>query len=210
MKISDLRREYGRDGISIKTTEANPISQFEKWFNVVLEYIKLDPTSMVLSTADGDGQPSSRIVLLKEYDKKGFVFYTNYRSRKGMAMMENTKVCLLFFWPKLERQVKIEGYVEKVSREESQVYFKSRPYDSQIGAWTSYQSSRIESRDELMKRFEELKKTYPKDVPLPEFWGGFRVIPRTFEFWQGRPGRLHDRICYDYTEEGWVKYRLSP
>ncbi len=196
-------------------TESNlihdPVEQFKRWYDEVKK-LNIDMyDAMALATADESGAPSARMVLLKGFDHDGFVFYTNYNSVKAQEMAKNTSVCLLFYWKEVERQVRIWGSVEKISREESEAYFKTRPYDSQLGAWASEQSAIIPDRDYLVKRFEEKKKEYPEGkVPLPEFWGGYRVIPEVFEFWQGRPSRLHDRIKYTRKDDGWKVVRLAP
>ena len=165
---------------------------------------------MTLSTVNKDNQPNARIVLLKEVTEDGFVFYTNYESRKGFEINQNPKVCLQFFWSQFERQVKVEGVAETVSREESEEYFKSRPLESQFGAWASRQSKPIANRAELEEAFKEAKEKYGENIPLPPFWGGYLVKPTAIEFWQGRPGRLHDRIEYTLKDGVWVKERLSP
>jgi pyridoxamine 5'-phosphate oxidase len=165
---------------------------------------------MLLATVDTDCRPSSRIVLLKGVDTRGFVFFTNYESRKGADLDQNPSVSLTFFWPQLQRQVHIAGNAQKISTKESETYFKTRPYDSQIGAWASEQSSVIGSRAALESRFEEMREKFSDDVPLPPFWGGYRVTPDKFEFWQGRASRLHDRILYRLADGGWLIERLSP
>ncbi len=196
-------------------TESNliqdPVVQFKHWYGEAKNLNIEMYDAMALATADESGVPSARMVLLKGFDHDGFVFYTNYNSVKAQEMAKNTSVCLLFYWKEVERQVRIWGSVEKISREESEAYFKTRPYDSQLGAWASEQSAIIPDRDYLVKRFEEKKKEYPEGkVPLPEFWGGYRVIPEVFEFWQGRPSRLHDRIKYTRKDDGWKVVRLAP
>jgi pyridoxamine 5'-phosphate oxidase len=171
----------------------------------------IDATAMLLSTADAGGQPTSRVVLLKAFDEDGFVFYTNYESKKAADIAENPRVSLHFFWPDLERQLIITGTAEKISREESEEYFKSRPEDSKLGAWASKQSSVINDRRALEAQFAEAEERFRgREIPCPEFWGGYRVTPNNFEFWQGRASRLHDRICYERDGEGWNIVRLSP
>jgi pyridoxamine 5'-phosphate oxidase len=171
----------------------------------------IDANAMTLSTVDADCRPSSRVVLLRGFDTSGFTFFTNYESKKGHDLAANPNAVLHFFWPELERQVNIRGSAAKISHEESEAYFKSRPVESRIGAWASNQSSVLESRDELEKRVEELRAKFGgDDIPLPPFWGGFRVTPDRFEFWQGRSSRLHDRICYELKENNWEISRLSP
>ena len=209
-KLSALRREYSLKQLSRRSVEKNPFDQFSFWMNEALTSEILDATAMTVATVDAECRPSARVVLLKGYGPYGFVFYTNYESQKARDLAANPNAVLHFFWPELERQIIINGRVEKTSLEESENYFKSRPVDSQIGAWASNQSSKLPSRDSLEERFEEMKKKYGDNVPLPPFWGGFRLIPDRFEFWQGRASRLHDRICYDLLDENWTISRLSP
>lgn len=211
-EVEALRREYTRDGISEDSVEKHPVEQFAIWFEDALETGLTDANAMTLSTATADGRPSSRIVLLKGFDSLGFRFYTNYSSRKGRELELNPHAALCFYWPTLERQVRIEGKVEKLSREESASYFKSRPRDSKIGAWASEQSSVIGGRDELEKKFKALQERFEgREVPLPEVWGGYLLRPIAIEFWQGRTGRLHDRILYSRRgDDGWDISRLSP
>jgi len=178
--------------------------------NDALKSDVIDPNAMTVSTVGSDGRPSSRVVLLKLFDERGFVFFTNYESKKGSDLTTNPYAVMHFFWPQLDRQVAIYGSVEKTDRAESEKYFKSRPTDSQLGAWASAQSRVIESREELEERFAELREKFGNDVPLPPFWGGFRLSPDKFEFWQGRQNRLHDRICYTLTGSSWGITRLSP
>jgi pyridoxamine 5'-phosphate oxidase len=193
---------------------ADPVEEFARWFDLAKERIRLDPNAMTLATVDGEGRPAARTVLLKYFDRSGFVFFTNYGSRKAQHLEQNQNVALLFWWPELERQVEIDGTAERVSKAESAKYFFSRPRGSQLGAWVSQQSSVITSRKLLEMKLEELKHKFrDREVPLPSFWGGFRVVPRSIEFWQGRPSRLHDRICYvrdDAVDGGWRVERLSP
>jgi len=189
----------------------NPFIQFTKWYESILSSNLNDPTAMMLSTADVNGNPSARIVLLKEIDDRGFVFYTNYESRKGKDLKENPKAALTFFWDELRRQIRIEGRIEKISKEISKKYFSSRPRESQIGAWISEQSSVIPNRKFLENKFDELEEKFSnEEIPLPDFWGGYRVIPNYFEFWQGRENRLHDRICYKKENDEWKLFRLAP
>ena len=195
------------------TVDPNPIRQFEKWYQDLNahEVSEQDAISMTLATAARDGSPSARIVLMKSFDDRGFVFYTNYGSRKGIELAENARTCLLFYWSPVSRQVRIEGSVEKVSDEESEQYFHSRPLGSKIGAWASKQSEVFESRAELEKRFEEFSWKFGDNVPRPTHWGGYRLKPTTIEFWQGRDNRLHDRLRYQLQEDGqWVIERLGP
>jgi pyridoxamine 5'-phosphate oxidase len=193
--------------------DSNPIRQFQKWYDEVLAagVSEQDAISMTLATATKDGRPSARIVLLKSFDVGGFVFYTNYQSRKGRELAENPRACLLFYWPKVWRQVRIEGTVDKVSEAESDKYFRTRPLGSKLGAWASNQSEVVDSRGTLEGRFAEIEKRFGKDVPRPPHWGGYRLKPNEIEFWQGRENRLHDRLRYRLQEDGsWVIERLGP
>jgi len=193
--------------------DANPIRQFQVWIEDVRAdgVSEQDVITMTLATAAGDGNPDARIVLLKGFDERGFVFYTNYQSRKASELRENPRACLLCYWSKLWRQVRIEGTVEKVSNEESDEYFQSRPLGSKLGAWASDQSEEIESREILETRFAELEKQFGDNVPRPPHWGGYRVRPHTIEFWQGQENRLHDRLRYKLQENGaWLIERLAP
>ncbi len=208
---ANLRVEYRMAALSINEVAKDPFIQFGRWFTDAQNAEIVEPNAMVLVTVDGDGQPSSRTVLLKALDPRGFTFFTNYESRKARDLASNPRAALTFFWKELERQVHIRGVVEKVTREESAAYFATRPYGSQIGAHASMQSSEISSRGWLEGRFAELEAEYPPGrVPLPEQWGGFRLIPEVLEFWQGRSSRLHDRIFYERLGDGWRKARLSP
>jgi pyridoxamine 5'-phosphate oxidase len=210
--IADIRKDYMLQSLLEKDVEANAIKQFDKWWQEALNSDITEVNAMTLATASADGVPSARIVLLKGYDEKGFVFFTNYDSFKGRQIGENPRACLVFFWKELERQVRITGLVEKVSAAESDAYFSSRPQGSQIGAWASPQSQVIESRIWL----EEREKAYTKDfsgkqLTRPAHWGGYRVKPICIEFWQGRPSRLHDRIQYTLQENAtWMIERLAP
>jgi len=192
---------------------ANPIRQFQRWYDEVRAHgvSEQDATSMTLATATRDGRPSARIVLLKGFDDRGFVFYTNYQSRKGKELSENPSACLLFYWSQLWRQVRIEGEVEKIPSAESEKYFQSRPLGSKLGAWASNQSEVVDRRETLEARFAELQKRFGEDVPRPEHWGGYRLKPNSIEFWQGRDNRLHDRLRYRLQESGvWLIERLGP
>lgn len=212
-KVAGIRRDYTQQVLDESTVEPHPIDQFKHWFEEALAADILDPNAMTLATASEEGQPSARIVLLKGVDEQGFRFYTNYRSRKGKELEENPQVALCFYWPPLERQVRIEGTVEKLSRADSEAYFRQRPRLSQLGAWTSRQSRKMASRKALEVSFEEIRQRFEdQEVPLPDFWGGYLVRPKRIEFWQGRSGRLHDRLCYEYEkdEEGWNIFRLAP
>jgi pyridoxamine 5'-phosphate oxidase len=211
VELTDLRRDYARESLSRSSVAHDPLVQFSKWMDEVLTSKVIDPNAMMVSTVDAQCRPSSRVVLLKDFGESGFTFFTNYESKKGRDLAGNPHTVLHFFWPELERQVNIRGTAAKVSREESETYFRSRPVESRIGAWASSQSSVLGSRGELEERVEELRQQYADgEVPLPPFWGGFRVTPDRFEFWQGRPSRLHDRICYERDGETWRITRLSP
>jgi pyridoxamine 5'-phosphate oxidase len=210
-KIANLRREWSSRKLDESNVNSNPIGQFSEWMQEAIDGDLLDVNAMALATADKNGAPSARIVLLKSIDKKGLVFFTNYESNKGKDLVENPKASVVFFWKELERQVRVTGTVEKISKKESEEYFKSRPYESQISAWASNQSSEVKNRKALEEKFEEFKKKYPvKKVPLPDFWGGYRINPDRFEFWQGRPNRLHDRIVYIKERGKWKIVRLAP
>lgn len=216
--IADLRKDYTLGGLQEGDLDPNPFKQFEKWFQDALEAQKkfnaphLEANAMTLATATKDGKPSARVVLLKGLDERGFVFFTNYESRKGQELAENPRAALCFHWELLERQASVMGAVEKISREESEAYFKTRPLGSRIGAWASRQSAVISGRGELLKRVAEIGLKYPTgNVPLPPFWGGYRVVPDEFQFWQGQPSRLHDRFRYLKQADGaWKIDRLSP
>jgi pyridoxamine 5'-phosphate oxidase len=198
-------------GLKEEDLDPDPIKQFQLWFAEVQAAGIVEPTAMVLATADRQGRPSARTVLLKSVDRRGFVFYTNYESRKGRDLAENPRAALVFNWPQLRRQVCIEGSVTKVSREESEAYFRTRPRGHQLGAWASRQSSVVSGREELDRRLAELELEYRgKEIPLPPYWGGYLVAPERIEFWQGRANRMHDRLVYRRQGEGWVVERLSP
>jgi pyridoxamine 5'-phosphate oxidase len=213
-RLQNIRRQYIKEKLSTKIVNEDPFKQFEKWFSESLKIEFVDPSAMTLTTASKEGKPSARVVLLKGFDNRGFVFYTNYKSRKGREIEQNPLGCLLFYWDKLDRQVRIDGKIEKVTKEESEKYFATRPYKSRLGAWASNQSSVIESRSVIVKEFIRYFLKYGKNVPLPPFWGGYRLIPNEFEFWQGRPNRLHDRIRYTLHKKGlkagWKIERLAP
>ncbi len=210
--VSGLRRVYAEGGLSREDLTPEPIDLFEKWLKQAIDSGIHDPNGMVVSTVNAEGQPSSRMVLLKNYDRESLVFFTNYGSRKAHELSENPKISILFPWYMLERQVAFQGVAEKLSVVETIKYFRSRPRDSQIGAWTSHQSSKISARAALESKFMELKQKFQNgEVPIPEFWGGFRVKFNTVEFWQGRPSRLHDRFMYTKTPDGkWDINRLAP
>jgi len=210
--LASLRRHYALESLSEADVLPDPMAQFAVWFQEALNSQLIEPNAMTLATAAANGRPSARTVLLKGFDKQGFVFYTNYESRKGQELAENPQAALLFTWLELERQIRIEGKVEKVSSEESLTYFQSRPKASQIGAWASPQSRVIESREVLEKRMADLvrQNTQAEKLPLPPFWGGYRLVPGVIEFWQGRESRLHDRICYTQSGGSWEIERLAP
>ena len=210
--IADLRKDYSSQTLRETDIEPNPIDQFQKWWTEAVNSQIDEVNAMTLATASSDGMPSARIMLLKGFDKNGFVFFTNYKSYKAMHLEENPKACLVFFWKELERQVRITGLVKRVSEKDSDDYFLSRPLGSQIGAWTSSQSQVIESREWLENRYLQLTEEYKqKKLKRPPHWGGYVVTPVIIEFWQGRPSRLHDRIQYSLEEDGsWKIERLSP
>jgi pyridoxamine 5'-phosphate oxidase len=209
--INNLRREYKLNKLSEETVQPNPFNQFEKWFIEVLKVGLIEPNAMILATADAKANPSVRVVLLKELNKKGFTFFTNYGSRKGKNLSENSSASVLFFWTELERQVRIEGKIKKISKAESQKYFNSRPIDSRLAAWASEQSEIIPGRDYLEAKFQIFKRQFKgKKIPVPPDWGGYILVPEYFEFWQGRENRLHDRICYKKISRKWKVFRLAP
>lgn len=212
MDIGDLRNEYTRDGLQRATLATDPLEQFERWFAQASQAHIHEVNAMQVATVGADGKPSLRTVLLKAFDRNGFVFYTNYHSQKAKQLDANPQIAALFFWKELERQVEITGRVEKVSSLESLKYFTSRPRGSQLGAWVSAQSSIISSRALLEAKLEEVKRKFSQgEIPLPDFWGGFRIIPEKVEFWQGRPNRLHDRFEYSLQTDGqWEIARLAP
>lgn len=198
-------------GLREEDAEADPVAQFAAWFSYAKRARMHQPNAFCLATATPEGRPSSRMLLLKGFDAAGFVFYTNYESRKGGELARNPRAAMLFFWSELHRQVRIEGALAKITPEESARYFHSRPRGSQLGAWASHQSRPLATREELMAREKEFEKTYAGQVvPLPPYWGGFRLAPESFEFWQGRPYRLHDRLVYAKDGTGWRVSRLSP
>ena len=209
--LAALRRDYSLSSLTETDVNPDPIRQFERWFADALTAQVLEPNAMTLSTASRDGVPSGRIVLLKGVDAHGFAFYTDYRSRKSAELAENPLAALTFLWKEIERQVRITGSVSRVSLEESESYFRSRPLGSRIGAWASHQSSVIPNRAELDDRVRTVSERFANgEVPLPSHWGGFRVMPDEIEFWQGRSDRLHDRIRYRREEAAWFIERLSP
>lgn len=211
MDLADFRKEYSDRGLRRDELKADPVEQFADWFAQATELKVHEPNAMTLATVDAHGAPSQRTVLLKYFDGEGFVFFTNYSSRKAAEIAQNPKVCLLFPWITLERQVIVQGTATKISTAESLKYFSSRPRESQIGAWVSNQSEVITSRKFLMQKLAEIGEKFSKgEVPLPSFWGGYRVVPSSIEFWQGGPARLHDRFLYRKAETAWEIQRLSP
>jgi pyridoxamine 5'-phosphate oxidase len=211
LDLAALRRDYALASLTETEVDADPVRQFERWFADAVSARVPEPNAMTLSTATRDGVPSGRIVLLKGVDANGFVFFTDYRSRKGVELGENPLAALTFLWKEIERQVRITGSVSRVSTQESEAYFRTRPPGSRLGAWASQQSSAIANREELEAQLQEVTRRFPNgDVPLPPHWGGFRVMPDEIEFWQGRTNRLHDRLLYRRSDGGWEISRLSP
>lgn len=209
--LHDMRREFRGEGLRREDLDDDPFVQFQRWFTEACERIRLDPNAVTLATVDPEGAPAARTVLLKYFDRSGFVFFTNLGSRKASHIENNAHVALLFWWPELERQVEINGRAERISQAESAKYFLTRPRGSQLGAWVSQQSQVITSRKALEMKLDEVKRKFAnREVPLPSFWGGFRVVPRALEFWQGQPSRLHDRFRYVRDEDGWRIERLQP
>lgn len=211
MSIADIRKDYQLKSLSEHEVDQNPFTQFSVWWNEAVQSDIVEVNAMALSTVTSAGRPSSRIVLLKGYDEQGFVFFTNYSSDKGQQLTQNHFAALLFFWKELERQVRIEGIVSKVSEEESDAYFNSRPAGSRLGAWASPQSQKISDREVLNNELMKFTEQFDQDnIPRPAHWGGYRVKPTRIEFWQGRSNRLHDRILYEQDNDNWQISRLAP
>jgi pyridoxamine 5'-phosphate oxidase len=209
--ISDLRRDYTLAGLREEEMPPDPMLQFQLWMEQAIAARLVEPNAMTLSTVDATGQPSGRIVLLKAFDERGFMFFTNYESAKGRELASNPRAALTFFWAELERQVRVQGSCEKLSRAEGEEYFCSRPLGSRLSAHVSLQSATIPGRSWLEERLEQVKRQYPSEqVPMPLYWGGYLLRPFSLEFWQGRPSRLHDRILYTRTADRWTLARLSP
>ncbi len=211
VNLGDIRRQYTQGRLDEQTAAADPMTQFHAWFEQYRGTDPLEPTIMTVASVDAAGQPWQRILLLKAYDENGFVFFTNYDSYKGQHFAANAHASLHFFWINLERQVQVQGMVEKISRAEAEAYFHSRPRESQLGAWASAQSRPLADRATLEAQFAEVSKQYEgQDVPLPDYWGGYRLKPARMEFWQGGEHRLHDRLEYSLADREWKKQRLNP
>ena len=210
--IQNLRKEYSKASLDAATIQKNPIRQFEEWFKTAIDAKVLEPNAMTLSTVSEGNRPSARIVLLKGLESDKFTFYTNYQSQKGKELLDNPACALTFFWPELERQVRVEGVATRIQEAASEEYFHSRPRESQLGAWASPQSAIIKDRMILEARTSELEKKFAggKEIPKPKQWGGFSVDPHEIEFWQGRPSRLHDRIIFYKENNSWTIHRLAP
>lgn len=209
-KLQDTRQSYEKGALDAQDMSSDPMIQFQRWYEDYEKIQERDPNACLLATADKEGRVTCRVLLLKGLDAGGMEFYTNYESEKGQQLAENPQAALTFFWPELERQVRVEGLVEKLRASQSDAYFQSRPRGSQLGAWTSPQSEVISDRSELEKRAQEVEERYPEEIPRPPHWGGYCLMPRRMEFWQGRPSRLHDRICYQRKGKEWEIFRMAP
>ena len=210
MNLHNIRQDYSSQSLNEEDCTAQPLEQFQHWLSEAMQAKVNEPTAMNLATDGDNGRPQARIVLLKEVAAQGLVFFSNYQSRKGRALAHNPYAAVTFFWPELERQVRIEGIVQHLNNTDSDAYFKTRPYTSRIGAWASQQSEVISSKLELMTRATKFAAKYLLAVPRPPHWGGYLLIPNQFEFWQGRPSRLHDRIQYIWQNDNWIRQRLAP
>lgn len=210
MNIADLRKEYMQGSLNETLVPKSPFDLFQQWFEQALQAELPEPNAMTVCTVSPEGKPSARILLIKGFDETGFVFFTNYNSRKGAELENNPNAALLFYWPELERQVRIEGVVTKISSQESENYYNSRPLGSRLGAWASPQSKPIESREAIEKKFKQVRIDFGQNPKRPSFWGGYRLNPNYFEYWQGRESRLHDRIAYQEHNENWLIGRLAP
>ncbi|GII93321.1 pyridoxamine 5'-phosphate oxidase [Sinosporangium siamense] len=208
--LAGLRRTYEGEPLLEADLATDPVTQFTAWFADAVDAGLPEPNAVVLATSSAGGRPSARTVLLKGFDQRGFVFYTNYESRKGRDLAENPRACLMFPWHQIRRQVRVEGHAVRLPRDESAAYFHSRPYGSRVGAWASRQSAVVGSREALDERYAELAGRWPEEPPMPDFWGGFRVVPVEVEFWQGQTDRMHDRLRYRRVPDGWTLERLAP
>ena len=210
MKLAEIRKDYQLASLDESDVAPSPFTQFETWFGDATKAELPEPSAMTLATCDAGGRPSARVVLIKDFDERGMVFFTNYQSHKGQDLAANNRAALLFFWPELERQIRIEGRVETVSAADSDAYYQSRPLPSRIGVWASPQSQVLDSRTALEARMAAFAAEHGENPPRPAHWGGYRVVPSFFEFWQGRRSRLHDRICYRLVDGKWKIERLAP
>lgn len=211
--LADMRRDYTRDGLDERETPLDPFALFHTWFAEAMqtEQLPVEPNAMTLATVDAQGQPHCRVLLLKMLDDRGFTFFTNYESDKGQQLLHNPRAAMTFLWPTLERQVRIEGVVEKVTPQESEAYYQVRPLGSRLGAWASPQSRVLDGREALTALLSGVEARFANEPPhCPPHWGGYRLLPARMEFWQGRPSRLHDRLDYRYGETGWIRQRLAP